>query len=70
MCAGRHVCSIHWVTSPQLALLEDAMRKMERVDAWIMMNGGGHGADVFTVRPLPYSCPLAPNPISAWTPGS
>ena len=42
-------CSIHWVTSPQLALLEDTMRKMERVDAYILMMGGGGGVDVFNV---------------------
>ncbi|CAL8460661.1 g191 [Coccomyxa elongata] len=38
---------IHWVTSPQLALLETTMAKMERVDAWILMMGGGNGVDVF-----------------------
>ncbi len=26
------------------------MRKMERVDAWILMMGGGKGVDVFNVR--------------------
>lgn len=38
------------VTSPQLALLETTMAKMERVDAWILMMGGGNGIDVYLVR--------------------
>lgn len=42
-----HLCA--QVTSPQLALLETTMAKMERVDAWILMMGGGNGVDVFTV---------------------
>ena len=57
MFAWRPARSIHWVTSPQLALLEGAMRSMERVDAWILMMGGGGGADVFAVRPP--ACPRA-----------
>jgi hypothetical protein len=41
---------IHWVTAPQLSLLEAAMARMERVAAWQLMSGGGAGQDVFTVR--------------------
>lgn len=46
---------IHWVSAPQLALLEDEMRRMERVSVGIMMSGqGAKGADVFRqVRPSP-----------------
>lgn len=43
----RQLCT--QVTSPQLALLETTMAKMERVDAWILMMGGGNGVDVFMV---------------------
>ena len=43
------VSCIHWVTSPQLALLETTMAKMERVSAYILMMGCSHGADVFQV---------------------
>ena len=42
------------VTAPQLTLLETVMRRMDRVDAWICNNGGGHGLNVFTV--IPTSC--------------
>ncbi|KAK9810222.1 hypothetical protein WJX72_006958 [[Myrmecia] bisecta] len=38
---------IHWVTAPQLALLETAMRNMDRADVWIMFTGGGKGVNVF-----------------------
>lgn len=34
---------IHKVNAPQLSLLEQAMAVMERVDAWLMMTGGGKG---------------------------
>jgi len=37
---------IHRVTAPQLTLLETVMRKIERVDVWIM-NSGGQALDVF-----------------------
>jgi len=37
------------VTAPQLTLLETVMRKIERVDVWIM-NSGGQALDVFNVR--------------------
>jgi len=40
------VSCIHWVTAPQLTLLEEIMGKMERVDTWILMNGGGKGANL------------------------
>ncbi|GMH41298.1 hypothetical protein BSKO_09208 [Bryopsis sp. KO-2023] len=38
---------IHWVTAPQLTLLETQMAKIERVSAYIVMMGAGGGADVF-----------------------
>lgn len=39
---------IHWVSSPQLTLLETAMAKIERIAVWIMMNGTSSGGfDVF-----------------------
>lgn len=39
---------IHWVTAPQLALLETTMAKVERVAVWIMMSGcSARGYDVF-----------------------
>ena len=38
------------VTDPQLALLETTMLKMERVQTWVLMMGGGSGVDVFLVR--------------------
>eukprot|EP00890_Picochlorum_soloecismus_P004963 jgi/Picsp_1/5468/NSC_02827-R1_chloroplast -like protein len=37
---------IHWVTAPQLTLLEEAMGRMERIDAWLLMTGGGKGANL------------------------
>lgn len=40
---------IHWVTAPQLSLLENEMRKMERTSAWLLMNGGGTNVNVFLV---------------------
>lgn len=40
---------IHWVTAPQLSLLENEMRKMERTSAWLLMNGGGNNVNVFLV---------------------
>jgi len=42
------VSCIHWVTSPQLSLLEASMARMERVAVWSLMSGGGGGRDVFT----------------------
>lgn len=41
------------VTAPQLTLLETVMRRMDRVDAWICNNGGGHALNVFNVILLP-----------------
>ncbi|KAK9846614.1 hypothetical protein WJX81_007606 [Elliptochloris bilobata] len=41
------VSCIHWVTAPQLTLLETVMARMERVDVWILMNGGGGGVNPF-----------------------
>ena len=40
------VSCIHWVSGPQLTLLEETMARMERVAAWILMNGGGKGANL------------------------
>ena len=37
------------MTAPQLTLLETVMRKIERVDVWLM-NSGGNALDVFNVR--------------------
>ncbi|KAI8477300.1 MAG: hypothetical protein J3K34DRAFT_381734 [Monoraphidium minutum] len=42
------VSCIHWVTAPQLSLLEAAMERMERVAVWALMSNSGGGAkDVF-----------------------
>ncbi len=41
------------VTAPQLALLEGVMARMERVDVWILMNGGGGGVNPFQARAEP-----------------
>eukprot|EP00898_Chlorokybus_atmophyticus_P007496 jgi/Chlat1/7748/Chrsp66S07214 len=44
------VSCIHWVTAPQLKLLEDEMRRVERVNVGAMMSGMGlNGADVFSM---------------------
>ena len=40
------VSCIHWVSAPQLTMLEETMARMERVSAWILMNGGGKGANL------------------------
>lgn len=40
------------MTAPQLALLENVMARMERVDVWILMNGGGGGVNPFQARNL------------------
>jgi ferredoxin len=40
------VSCIHWVTAPQLTLLEETMGRMERVAAWLLMTGGGKGANL------------------------
>lgn len=37
------------VSAPQLTLLETVMARMERVDVWILMNGGGGGVNPFQV---------------------
>ena len=42
------------MSAPQLALLEVAMSRMERVHAWVLMMGGGGALNVFEVR-----CPAA-----------
>eukprot|EP00210_Caulerpa_lentillifera_P005564 g5322.t2 len=41
------VSCIHWVTAPQLTLLETAMAKIERVSAYILLMGCSAGTDVF-----------------------
>ena len=41
------------VTAPQRALLEGVMARMERVDVWILMNGGGGGVNPFQARAEP-----------------
>lgn len=40
------VSCIHWVSAPQLTMLEETMARMERVNVWILMNGGGKGANL------------------------
>lgn len=40
------VSCIHLVSAPQLKLLEETMATMERIDSWILMNGGGKGANL------------------------
>ncbi|KAG7672613.1 hypothetical protein Ndes2526B_g08860 [Nannochloris sp. 'desiccata'] len=40
------VTCIHWVSAPQLTMLEETMARMERVNVWILMNGGGKGANL------------------------
>jgi ferredoxin len=37
---------IYWVSAPQLALLENAMSAMERLDVWLLMSGNGNGRGV------------------------
>ena len=44
---------IHWVSAPQLALLEVALSRMERVHAWVLMMGGGGSVNVFEVPLFP-----------------
>lgn len=46
------VSCIHWVTAPQLTLLESAMAKIERVSAYLLMMGCGRATDVFQVISL------------------
>lgn len=42
------VSCIYWVTAPQVTLLEDEMRRIERVNVAIMLSGQGNkGADIF-----------------------
>lgn len=41
------VSCIHWVTAPQLTLLESAMAKIERVSAYVLLMGCGGATDVF-----------------------
>ncbi|CAM8887989.1 unnamed protein product [Rhodiola kirilowii] len=38
---------IHWTSAAQLSLLEDEMRRMERVNVALMLTGMGASADVF-----------------------
>jgi curved DNA-binding protein CbpA len=40
------VSCIHWVSAPQLTMLEETMARMERINVWILMNGGGKGANL------------------------
>lgn len=47
---------IHWVSAPQLALLEVAMQNMERVHAWLLNTGGGSNMNVFQVCRPPADC--------------
>ncbi|PNH06958.1 Ferredoxin-1 [Tetrabaena socialis] len=49
------VSCIHWVTSPQLSLLESAMVRMERVAVFGMMGGAGANKDVFTEASLAWT---------------
>lgn len=51
------VSCIHWVTTPQLSLLEAAMARMERVAVWNLMGGGGNriNTDVFTEASLAWT---------------
>eukprot|EP00200_Dunaliella_tertiolecta_P008265 CAMPEP_0202371258 /NCGR_PEP_ID=MMETSP1127-20130417/2690_1 /ASSEMBLY_ACC=CAM_ASM_000462 /TAXON_ID=3047 /ORGANISM="Dunaliella tertiolecta, Strain CCMP1320" /LENGTH=355 /DNA_ID=CAMNT_0048967441 /DNA_START=1391 /DNA_END=2459 /DNA_ORIENTATION=- len=41
------VTCIHWVTLPQLSLLEVALAQMPRIDAFILQRSGGAGGNVF-----------------------
>ncbi|CAI7769404.1 unnamed protein product [Closterium sp. NIES-53] len=67
------VSCIHWVTSPQLALLEDEMRRMERVSVAIMQAQSSRGADV-PVSPdytgSPTYCAPTPLPLTLCLPPS
>lgn len=49
------VSCIHWVTTPQLTLLEAEMAKIERVSAYILQMGCRGGRDVFQVDSLSQS---------------
>ncbi|KXZ46387.1 hypothetical protein GPECTOR_44g62 [Gonium pectorale] len=49
------VSCIHWVTAPQLSLLETAMARMERVAVWSLMGGAGANKDVFTEASLAWT---------------
>jgi len=37
------VSCIHWVSAPQLTLLEETMGRMERVAAWLLVRDWGMG---------------------------
>ncbi|KAG2486330.1 hypothetical protein HYH03_015034 [Edaphochlamys debaryana] len=49
------VSCIHWVTAPQLSLLETAMGRMGRIAVWSMMGGMGANKDVFTEASLAWT---------------
>ncbi|GLC42491.1 hypothetical protein PLESTB_001104000 [Pleodorina starrii] len=49
------VSCIHWVSGPQLSLLETAMARMERLPVWTMMGGAGANKDVFTEASLAWT---------------
>ncbi|GFR44944.1 hypothetical protein Agub_g6034 [Astrephomene gubernaculifera] len=49
------VSCIHWVSGPQLSLLETAMSRMGRVAVWSMMGGVGANKDVFTEASLAWT---------------
>ncbi|GIL55919.1 hypothetical protein Vafri_11382 [Volvox africanus] len=49
------VSCIHWVSGPQLSLLETAMARMERLPVWTMMSGAGANKDVFTEASLAWT---------------
>lgn len=40
------VSCIHWVSAPQLTLLEETMARMERVATWLLMSSGGRAANL------------------------
>ena len=50
------------VSSAQLTLLETVMRKMERVDVWLLNSGGGHSLNPFSVSNI---CIYPPPGLSA-----
>ena len=58
---GLQVDCIHWVSAPQLALLETAMQKMDRVHAWLLNTGGGSAVNVFQVILLNLATVATPN---------
>lgn len=55
------------MSAPQLALLEVALSKMERVHAWVLMMGGGGAVNVFEV--CPWGCTAASRDSCCNVPG-